>query len=191
VGSTLGLVNSNIFWGEDNQYGRMNMPGHKVIHLPSGTVRVSAAVTLPGRGNVTPDLAIPRSFAFTVEPVSGTAKPVIEENYGPTENSLDSLDDTQRQVADLHVPEDGDYAVASKTTWLGFAVNPQLWFGYTPGFLTGWDVWLVALIGSCIGVALYEVFYGRRKAAERAKAAGTNTHYGLDWTGIRRGPPGD
>src|SRR3954452_7346635 len=66
------LGSSNIVWGEDNQYGQVHLPGTAVLHLPAGSVRVSVAIFLAGRGNATPALPFPSDLALTLTPVDGT-----------------------------------------------------------------------------------------------------------------------
>lgn len=152
------LGSSNAVWGEDNQYGRVDIPGTKVLRLPAGTVDVSAAVALPGRGNETPSLPLPKGLSLTVTPLRGAGRPVVRDDVGDTENADDDRVDTQRRVWRIDVPSDGDYRVAARGSFLGIAVNPELWFGHgppIPGALApviaavlvalGGLVWLVAV----------------------------------------------
>jgi hypothetical protein len=126
------LGSSNIVWGEDNQYGRVDIPGSKVLHLPGRTIDVSLAVALPGRGNGTPDVRIPRSLGLTVLPVGGGAPVGIRQDLGDSSNANDDHVDTQRRVWKVQVPKDGDYRVTARGNTLGFGVNPQLWLGHGP-----------------------------------------------------------
>ena len=64
------FASSNIVWGEDNQYGRVPIPGTQVVHIPAGQATVSVAVALPGRGNATPTLHLP-DVSFDIKAVDG------------------------------------------------------------------------------------------------------------------------
>jgi hypothetical protein len=152
-GIVIGVANSNIFWGEDNQYGRVDIPGHKVIHLPSGRTQVTVAAALPGRGNETPDLRLPRSVSLTVDPVGSDADVNIRESLGSSVNANDNYDDTQRRVWYVTVSEAGDYKVTAGGDFTGYGVNAQLWLGYEPGLVTGWHIWIVAPVVAGIGEA--------------------------------------
>jgi hypothetical protein len=153
----VGILNSNIIYGEDNQYGRVRIPGTKVLHLPGGDTQVSVAAALPGRGNETPTLAIPKNLRLSVDPVSGNAKPTVVQDIGDSENANDDQVDTQRRVWRVSAPESGDYRVQIQGSFLGFGVNPQLWFGYQPGWAHGGQIPLYGAILGLIGIGVYEV----------------------------------
>jgi hypothetical protein len=156
-GIAIGIANSNLFWGEANQYGRVDIPGHKVIHLPAGKIQVNAAAAVPGRGNATPTFLLPK-LSLSVEPVEGNADVVFDKSVGYSENADDKYDDTQRRVWYLHVSQAGDYKVTAGGDFTGYGVNAELWFGYEPGLVRGWNIWLVALAVAAIGEALYAAF---------------------------------
>jgi hypothetical protein len=164
VGTVIGIANSNLVWGEDHQYGRVDVPGHAVLRLPSGSVQVSAAAALPGRGNQTPEFLVP-DIGVSVVPVGGGTPAVLSRDLGDSRNADDDEVDTQRRIADLDVPDARAYRVTTTGDFTGYGVNGQLWFGYEPGLITGVAIWLVAagivllLAIAAIGVSLLR---GRR-----------------------------
>lgn len=153
VGILIGVANSNLFWGEANQYGRVAIPGHAVLHLPSGSVQVTAAAALPGRGNETPTLLVP-DLGLEAVPVGGGPQADVRRDPGESVNANDSEVDTQRRIAYLDVPSAGDYRVKVSGDFTGYGVNAQLWFGYEPGFITGYWIWLVAAGVVLAGIAI-------------------------------------
>lgn len=148
------FLNSNLVWGEANQYGRVPIPGHKVLHLPSGAVEVTVAAALPGRGNETPELLLPE-LTLTMKAKGGQEAPTVEEDIGPSVNANDSEVDTQRTAWKLHVPEDGNYLAVLKGDFTGYGVNAQAWFGREPNPLHGWQVFLFAMLLTAVGAPLY------------------------------------
>ncbi len=148
------FLNSNLVWGEANQYGRVPIPGHKVLHLPSGEVEVTVAAALPGRGNETPELLLPE-LTLTMKAKGGQEAPTVEEDIGPSVNANDSEVDTQRTAWKLHVPEAGNYLAVGEGDFTGYGVNAQAWFGREPNPLHGWQGFLFAMLLTAIGVPLY------------------------------------
>ena len=141
IGTTVvGIVGaSNLVWGEDNQYGRVDVPGTGVIHLPKGRVKVSVALALPGRGNETPDLPLPSDLALEISAVSGSERPVVTPDIGLSSNANDDEVDTQRQAYTVQVAADGDYRVVTDGDFSGIGINAQMWFGHeTP--VSGWAI---------------------------------------------------
>jgi hypothetical protein len=126
------LGSSNIVWGEDDQYGRVDIPGTGVVHLPADSVDVNVAIALPGRGNETPELPLPSNLAMTVTPVSGTTQPTVTRDVGDSSNANDNEVDTQRQVWVVDVPVEGDYRIIARGDFRSIGVNAQLWFGHGP-----------------------------------------------------------
>lgn len=146
------LASSNIVWGEDNQYGRVSIPGTKVIHIPAGQVTVSVAVALSGRGNGTPTLRLP-DCAFGIEAVDGGSNPKVTEDIGDSENANDNLDDTQRRVWRMSVAREADYKITTHGDFTGYGVNPEMWFGYTAGMPGVYVLPVSALVGLCVSLA--------------------------------------
>jgi hypothetical protein len=161
---------SNLVWGEDNQYGRVDVPGTGVIHLPKGTVKVSVALALPGRGNATPDLPLPSDLSLEISAVNGSASPVVTVDVGLSSNANDDQDDTQRQAYAVQVAADGDYRVVTGGDFSGIGINAQLWFGHeTP--VSGWAIPALGAVLGYGALFLYAVVLpairGRRvKAAQ-------------------------
>ncbi|MEA2449753.1 MAG: hypothetical protein QOG63_1685 [Thermoleophilaceae bacterium] len=152
------LGSSNLVWGEDDQYGKVKVPGHEVLHLPAGTVDVNAAVDIPGKGNATVDLPLPSHLSLAVAPVGGASEPVVTRSVGTSTNANANDVNTQRRVWHVRVQQSGDYRVAARGNFLGIGLNPQLWFGHGPPLpgtlvpavaaalvLIGWLVWFVIL----------------------------------------------
>jgi hypothetical protein len=84
----VGIANSNLFWGEANQYGRVPIPGKKVLQLPSGDVQVNVAAALPGRGNATPEMPLPK-LTLAVIPTEGQDEPTVSNDLGYSTNAND------------------------------------------------------------------------------------------------------
>src|SRR5512142_3062523 len=169
------LGSSNLVWGEDNQYGRVDVPGRTVLHLPAGSTLVSVAIEIPGRGNETPDLPLPSDLALSVTPVGGGAAPVISRDLDTTSNAGDNEVNTQRHVWTVHVPRDGQYRVSTRGDFSGVGVNAQLWFGHgppIPGTLVPVLAVAVVLIGSALWFGTRWALRGRQPpAASPAPAA--------------------
>jgi hypothetical protein len=144
------LGSSNIVWGEDNQDGRVDVPGTKVLQLPADSIDVSVAVAIPGRGNETGNLPLPRDLELAVVPVSGSAHVSITRDVGDSRNADDDQVDTQRRVWRVSVPQDGRYRVTVRGSFLGVGVNPQVWFGHGPP-LPGTLVPVVAVVLVLLG----------------------------------------
>lgn len=177
------LGSSNLVWGEDNQSGRVEIPGTKVLHLPGGSTDVSVAVALPGRGNETPDLPLPANLSLTLAPVGGAGGATITKDLGSSSNANDNQVDTQRRVWRVKVPSDGDYRVTARGNFLGVGVNPQLWFGHGPP-IPGTLVPVIAVLIVLVGGAVWFVVLprvrgrGRDQGADEAEAHGSAvTHH--------------
>jgi hypothetical protein len=162
VAIPLVFLNSNLVWGEGNQYGRVPIPGHKVLHLPAGSVEVNVAAALPGRGNETPELLLPE-MTLTMKARGGQEAPTVEEDIGPSVNANDSEVDTQRTAWKLQVPEEGDYLAVLKGDFTGYGVNGQAWFGREPSPLHGWQVLLVAMAIALVGELVWVLVSALRK----------------------------
>jgi hypothetical protein len=181
VGIVLGLLNSNLIWGEANQYGRVPIPGKKVVHLPSGEVQVNVAAALPGRGNQTPELLLP-PLTLTMSALHpGEEAPTVAEDLGSSTNANDNEVDTQRRTWKLEVPAAGSYLAKVSGDFTGYGVNAQIWFGREPAPLNGWMIWVVAaLIVVVLGAIWVAVAWLARRRSkrrseppdERADAAG-------------------
>jgi hypothetical protein len=161
------FLNSNLVWGEGNQYGRVPIPGHKVLHLPSGAVEVSVAAALPGRGNETPELLLPE-LTLTMKARGDQEAPAVGEDVGTSVNANDSEVDTQRTVWKLQVPEEGNYLAIVQGDFTGYGVNAQAWFGREPNPLHGWQVFLFAMLITAVGTPL---FYGIKALWRRWRQA--------------------
>jgi hypothetical protein len=168
VGIPLIFLNSNLLWGEANQYGRVPIPGRQVVHLPAGSVEVSVAAALPGRGNETPELLLP-TLSLTMKARGDQEAPTVEEDIDSSTNANDSQVDTQRTVWKLHVPEEGDYLAVLKGDFTGYGVNTQAWFGREPNPLHGWQVFLAAGAIVLVGGAIWLLIGAIRRRRDRPR----------------------
>ncbi len=177
----LGFLNSNILWGEANQYARVPIPGRQVVELPAGDVQVNVAAALPGRGNETPELLIPKLSLAVIPTRKGEAEPTIENDLGSSTNAEDKEVDTQRRVWRVHVPEAGRYLAVVHGDFTGYGVNAQIWFGKEPAPLHGGEI---PLAGAIIALIVFAVGFlvtwirRARKPEEGAEVAPTSGHIG-------------
>jgi len=160
------LGSSNIVWGEDNQYGKVPVPGTKVLHLPEDTVDVSAAMAILGKGNETVDVPIPANLTLRVVPVGGGMAAVVHRDLGDSTNAMDDGVDSQRRVFKVDVPHDGDYRVTAAGTFLSGELNPQLWFGHGPP-IPGTYVPFIAAGLALLGGLVLLLIRRRRRSGER------------------------
>ena len=168
------FLNSNLVWGEANQYGRVPIPGHKVVHLPSGSVEVSVAAALPGRGNETPELLLP-PLTLTMKARGDQEAPTVAEDLGTSVNADDSEVDTQRTAWKLQVPEDGNYLAIVQGDFTGYGVNAQAWFGREPNPLHGWQIVLFAMLVTAVGIPVFlgiQALWRRRKRTLKPEGEG-------------------
>ena len=154
------LGSSNLVWGEDNQYGTVDVPGSKVLHLPKRTVDVSAAVYILGKGNETVDVPIPPDMRLAVAPVDGGERPEISRDVGSSSNASSNRVNAQRRVWKVDVPREGDYRVSAAGHLDRDGVNPQLWFGHGPP-IPGTLVPLMAVLMTTVGGLVWFVLLPR------------------------------
>jgi hypothetical protein len=168
VAIAIGVANSNLFWGEANQYGRIDIPGAGTVHLPAGSTEATVAVALPGRGNETPELLVP-PLQLSVTPLGEAGKVTIDEDLGDSVNANDKYDDTSRVLWKIHAPSAGDYRVKVAGDMTGYGVNSQLWLGYQPGWVHGSAIWLVAMaiVAAAAAIFLLVTWLLRRRQAKR------------------------
>jgi hypothetical protein len=161
----IGVANSNLFWSESNQYGRVPIPGHKRIHLPSGKVQINVAAVLPGRSTQIPELLVP-DLKVSLIPPKGIAEPKIERDFGETTNALDKYADTQRRIAYAQVETAATYLVVVRGDFTGYGVNGTLWFGYEAAPIHGVTIWFLGMgIAALVFLAAFVVWLirGRRR----------------------------
>src|SRR5215831_9942314 len=121
---------SNLVWGEPNQYGRVDIPGTGVVHLPSGNVDGTVAMIIPGRGNETPTVLLPDDLSLTVVATDGSGAAKVTRHLGTSGNALDNQADSKRLVWKIDVPHSGDYRVTTKGDFVGLGVDVAVWFGH-------------------------------------------------------------
>jgi hypothetical protein len=158
----IGIANSNLFWSESNQYGRVPIPGRKRVHLPAGKVQINVAAALPGRGNETPELLVPK-IDLTLIPPKGVPEPTIERDLGESTNAMDKYADTQRRIAYAHVATAATYLAVVEGDFTGYGVNGSLWFGYEAAPIHGVAIWFIAMaIAALVFLAAFIVWLIRR-----------------------------
>jgi hypothetical protein len=140
----IGIANSNLFWSESNQFGRVPIPGRERLHLPAGKVQINVAAALPGRGTQTPELLVP-NIDLTLIPPKGVSEPTVERDLGESENSLDKYADTQRRIAYVHVATAATYLAVVQGNFTGYGVNGALWFGREEAPIHGVMIWFIAM----------------------------------------------
>jgi hypothetical protein len=105
-------------------YGRMDVPGAAVVHLPAGQVDVAYHAYVPGSTDDV-NLVIP-SIDISAAPANGDGPAAsLEESYGAT---VTINNDAHQRVARMQVPREADYRV--KATATTSAIRPELWFGH-------------------------------------------------------------
>jgi hypothetical protein len=149
---------SNIVWGEEDQYGTVSIPGHKVLHLPAREIDVVYAATVVGRGNETPTLLIPKLSLSVIRP-GGPDDVKFDDSVGDTGNADGHGADTQRRVWKIHVPKAGAYRIDAGGDPVTGEANPQFWFGHGPPI----PGTLVPVIGFAITLVVGGVFLLRRR----------------------------
>jgi hypothetical protein len=159
----IGVANSNLFWSESNQYGRVPIPGRQRIHLPAGKVQINVAAALPGRGTQIPNLLVP-DIDLTLIPPKGASEPTVERDLGETENSLDKYADTQRRIAYAQVATAGTYLAVVEGDFTGYGVNGALWFGREEAPIHGVAIWFIAMgIAALVFLVAFVVWLVRRR----------------------------
>lgn len=170
------FLNSNLVWGEANQYGRVPIPGKKIVHLPAGDVQVNVAAALPGRGNETPELLLP-TLTLSISALHGEESPTVSEDIGSSTNANDDEVDTQRRVWKLEVPAAGNYLATVRGNFTGYGVNAQVWFGREPNPLHGWQVFLFAMLLVAVGAPIW---FGVQALWRRRRGGSTDDGDGGD-----------
>jgi hypothetical protein len=178
----VGVLNSNLLWGEANQYARVPIPGKQIVQLPSGDVQVNVAAALPGRGNETPEMPLPKLSLAVIPTVKGAAEPTVENDLGSSTNASDKEVDTQRRVWKVHLPEAGRYLAVVRGDFTGYGVNAQIWFGNEPAPLHGGEIPLagaiIAAIIFAVGFVVTRIRRGRKPPEEGGEVAPTAGHVG-------------
>jgi hypothetical protein len=157
---------SNLVWGEDDQYGRVDIPGTATLQLPAGTVKVSVAINLPGRGNETPDLPFPDDLSLMVAGPPGAPQPVVTKVDESTSNAMDDTANTQREAYSVAIPADGAYVVTADGDFTSIGIDPQFWFGHeTPisGFAIPALGLLIGFAAAAVWVLLVPLIKGARR----------------------------
>lgn len=109
---------------DSDKYGRVDVPGHAVIHLPAGETEVSFRTLLATNGG-NGGLRIP-PLSLGIQPVAGgEPDPTVRQDYGP---STSVNGDIHARVWRVQIESEGDYGVAADGEVGGY-IQPQLTFG--------------------------------------------------------------
>jgi hypothetical protein len=174
LGMVGGILESNLVQGDyKEKFGTVPVPGSKVLHLPAKTIDVAYAVLLPGRGNETPDVPVPRNLELSVVPSEpGAPRAIVRDDVGASSNSVAADTDTDIRLWTVEIQEEGDYRVTARGG-SPLAVNPTLEVGTGPLVPIGY-VWLGALIvGILAGIFWPQIVAARRRRRAPAKATPT------------------
>ena len=163
----VGVANSNIVWGEANQYGRSADP-----RPPGGP----AAAVRRGRGERRrgpprarqrdPRLPLP-TLTLAVIPAMGVqGETTVEGDLGSSINANDGDVDTERRVWKMHLPEAGRSLVVLKGDFTGYGVNAQIRIGREPPPIHGG---MIPLIGAVLGAVLCAFGFGVARLRRRGK----------------------
>jgi len=164
LGMVGGILESNLVQGDyKEKYGTVRVPGSKVFHLPATTIDVAYAVLLPGRGNETPDVPVPRNLDLTVTPVEPEAPaPTVRRAVGGSANSVAPNTDTDIRLWRVEMPQEGDYRVTVRGG-SPLAINATLELGTGPLVPIGY-VWLgAAIVGVLVGIFGPTIAAARRR----------------------------
>jgi hypothetical protein len=118
------LATFGAFSNED-AYGRVDIPAHKVLHFPAGEVDIAFDTTVnnsgqrPGFGFTVPPLTV------GVHPVGGGPHPSIKKDRGA---SITVNGDAHERVWRMQIQRAGDYHVSAHGRVEEY-VSPQLMFG--------------------------------------------------------------
>jgi hypothetical protein len=113
---------------------------------------VNVAAALPGRGNETPEMPLPKLTLAVIPAGGGQGEPEVENDLGYSTNANDNYVDTQRRVWKVDLPEAGPYLAIVKGDFTGYGVNAQVWFGEEPAPIHGG---MIPLLGALIAAAIF------------------------------------
>jgi putative oligomerization/nucleic acid binding protein len=129
-------------------YGRLDLPGTKVLHFPSGQVEISfeTRLTTDGGGGLT----VP-ALSLRVAPADGRGPdPRVVQSYGAT---ITVNSDAHERVWKMRVATAGDYRVTASGE-LSAYVDPQLTFGHEaslgPFFALATAILCCGLLGAVV-----------------------------------------
>jgi hypothetical protein len=150
------LGSSNLVWGENDQYGRVDVPGRATLDLPARTVTVVVALDIVGKGNQTVDVPLPSNLGLTVTPAEGQPAPSVVRDIGDSGNTNDDGTNSQRQIFKVDVAQEGSYDVVTSGSFRRIGLNAQFWFGHGPP-IPGTLVPLIAAALVLIGFGIWFV----------------------------------
>lgn len=144
-----------------DRYGRVDIPGSAVLHLPQGEIEVAFRTLTPTTNGGGGALNVP-PLSLGVHPANGKGPdPEVDEDFGTTA-SVNG--DAHVRVWTVQIEREGNYRVVSDGEVGGY-INPQLTFGDEDSV---GDVllWLAILAGASAVAAIGAHLVVRRSRAE-------------------------
>lgn len=144
-----------------DRYGRVDIPGSAVLHLPAGEIEVAFRTLTPTTNGSGGALNVP-PLSLGVHPANGKGPdPEVEEDFGTTA-SVNG--DAHVRVWTLRIEREGSYRVVSDGEVGGY-IKPQLTFGDedSVGDLL---LWLAILAGAAFAAAVGAHLVLRRSRTE-------------------------
>jgi len=157
----LGIVDLVGVFSNGDAYGRVDIPGNKVLELPKREVDVSFEAQVASTDGSDGGLVVP-ALSLTVERADGRGPdaPVVE-SFG---SSTSVNGDAHERVWKVRITTAGSYRVITSGE-VGSYVDPQLTFGHEASLGPFFDLLFVALVGSLF------VWVLAGRAVRRAAAA--------------------
>ncbi len=161
------IVSIFAFTGSD-AYGRVNIPGQTVVHLPQGEVDVAFDTQLATSGGNSGGLTVP-SLSLSVAPAAGGGpNPTLTQDFGST-TTVNA--DAHIRVWRMQVPHAGEYRVQASGNVSAY-IAPQLEFGHGSLALTVLEIGGI-VIGVLVLTALAANAVLRRSEPRPPAAAAT------------------
>jgi hypothetical protein len=140
-----------------DDYGRVEIPGVEILHLPEGKIHVTYEERTGGR-----EIRVPRDLAVEIIPVGGGRA----IDYTPRQGSSTSntTNTSRRSMNSFESPAEGDYAVSAIAPSAGPSPNLQFGKGFFYALFHGVPLYILIGCGLLIGGG---VFVALRPVDER------------------------
>lgn len=125
IGLVAGLILSAFVLGHSDRYGRVDIPGQQVLHLPEGEIDVSFRTQLATSAGNGGGLTVPPLRLGVTSSDPSIPDPKVTEDHGTT---VTVNGDSHVRVWRLQVASDGDYRIATDGQVSAY-IAPQLTFG--------------------------------------------------------------